>query len=159
MPDGRIVDGRSELEVGKEPYWYLSADGDDYVRGLFDRHYSRRRYRHKQPRRFIGPGAYILLRTFACDAAFIWKKFRDRCEGQTGVNCMFFRNESQIQSSTLISQADAIADAVWPGERHYTYVNAKKIKSTNPGYCFLKAGWTRRGATQGGLIILDRPGG
>jgi hypothetical protein len=72
---------------------------------------------------------------------------------------MFFRNESQIQSSTLISQADAIADAVWPGERHYTYVNAKKIKSTNPGYCFLKAGWTRRGATQGGLIILDRPGG
>lgn len=139
------------------PHWYLTQDGDDYARELFDRHYSRIKYKDgRQPTRFIGPGQYILLRTWDCDAIFAWKKFIDACEGQYGINCSIFRNESSIQSSTLIQEADAIADFAWPGERHYTYVNAKKIQSTNPGYCFIRAGWQRCGTTKGGLVILER---
>jgi len=44
----------------------------------------------------------------------------------------------------------------WPGERLYTYVNSHKIRSTNPGYCFLRAGWRKCGMTKGGLIILEK---
>ena len=141
-------------------YWWVTKDGDDYVRELFDRHYSRRfGCKSKQ---FIGPGEHIVLRTWECDAIFAWRKFIDGCidertgKPQAGVNCCFFRNESEIKSSILIRQADAIADFCWPGLWHYTYVNAAKVKSINPGYCFKKAGWKRCGLTKSGLLILEK---
>lgn len=143
--------------------WWITKDGDDYAREFFDRHYSRRRYQDgRRPKKFVGPGEYILLRTWECDALFCWKKFMDGCidertgERQIGINCSIFRNESKYQSSELIRQADAIADFCWPGERHYTYVNAEKIKSTNPGFCFIRAGWQRCGRTKGGLVVLEK---
>lgn len=44
----------------------------------------------------------------------------------------------------------------WPGERLYTYVNGGKVRSSNPGYCFLVAGWRKCGVTKDkGLIILE----
>lgn len=149
--------------IGKKMlHWWLTKDGDDYVRDVLDRHYSRRRYRDgRKPKLFIGPGQYILLRTLHCDAIFAWRRFIDGCidertrKPQDGVNCAFFRNESGIRSSDLIRQADAIADFCWPGMRHYTYVNAEKIRSTNPGYCFIAAGWKRVGMTKGGLFVLE----
>jgi hypothetical protein len=30
------------------------------------------------------------------------------------------------------------------------------VRSTNPGFCFLVAGWRRCGRTKGGLLILER---
>lgn len=66
------------------------------------------------------------------------------------------RNEGTHRSSDLVRQADAIADAIWPGRRHYTYVNPQGVRSTNPGCCFRKAGWRRCGRTKGGLLILER---
>ena len=36
-------------------------------------------------------------------------------------------------------------------------VDPKAVRSTNPGYCFMAAGWRRCGVTKGGLIILERP--
>ncbi len=86
---------------------------------------------------------------------FVWRKFIDD-SGQTGANCAVFRNESPILSSKLIRQADTIADFAWPGERHYTYVNPEAIRSTNPGFCFVAAGWRRRGMTKNGLLIFER---
>jgi len=44
----------------------------------------------------------------------------------------------------------------WPPQRLYTTVNPRKIKSTNPGFCFLCAGWRRCGFTESGLIILEK---
>ena len=141
----------------ESPHWFLSKDGDDYVREFFDRHYSRiYRKDGRRSKKFIGPGQYILLRTWDCDAIFAWRKFIDDCPGQFGVNCAIFRNESPHKSSALIREADAIADFAWPGERHYTYVNAQKIQSVNPGYCFKRAGWRQCGETRGGLVILER---
>jgi hypothetical protein len=86
---------------------------------------------------------------------FVWRKFIDD-SGQQGVNCAVFRNESSLRSSDLIRQADAVADCAWPGERHYTYVNSEAIRSTNPGFCFVAAGWRRCGMTRNGLIVLER---
>lgn len=98
-----------------------------------------------------------MLRTFDCDAMFVWRRFiDDAIPRQRGVNCAVFRNESKIISSELIRQADAVADLLWPGARHYTYVDAQKVRGTVPGDCFLRAGWRRRGKTKGGKHILDR---
>jgi len=38
-----------------------------------------------------------------------------------------------------------------------TFVNAAKIKSSNPGCCFKKAGWQHVGFTQGGLYAFQLP--
>lgn len=139
-----------------EPLWWLSKDGDKDLLNLYERHYSCYEYRDGRKRyQFVGPGETIVLRTFAGDAMFVWRKFIDD-SGQQGINCAVFRNESKYQSSVLIRQADAIADFCWPSERHYTYVAAEKIRSTNPGFCFLAAGWQRCGKTKGGLVILER---
>jgi hypothetical protein len=104
---------------------------------------------------FCGPGEKVVLRTEAGDAFFVWRKFIDD-SGQVGINCAAFRNEGPRRSSDLIQQADAIADCLWPGERHYTYVNAARVQSKNPGYCFRVAGWRRCGYTKGGLIVMER---
>lgn len=136
--------------------WYLTKDGDVSCLALYERHYSRYAYADgRRQSQFVGPGESIVLRTGDADAMFVWRKFIDD-SGQQGVNCAVFRNESEHRSSQLIRQADAIADHVWPRERHYTYVNPKAVRSTNPGFCFMAAGWRRCGLTKGGLIILER---
>lgn len=37
-----------------------------------------------------------------------------------------------------------------------TKVRPSAVRSTNPGYCFLAAGWRRAGKTQGGLTIVEK---
>ena len=139
-----------------EPLWWLTKDGDSKCLEMYERHYSAYHYKDGRVRKlFVGPGEKLVLRTLNGDAFFVWRKFIDR-SGQVGVNCAAFRNESKHQSSELIRQADAIANCIWPDCRHYTYINAQKIKSPNPGFCFLKAGWQRCGSTKSGLLVLDR---
>ena len=138
-----------------EPVWYGTKDGDAACYELYERHYSSSKNKNRKQRQFVGPGESIVLRTFDGDAFFVWRRFIDD-SGQSGINCAAFRNESEYRSSELIRQADAIADFCWPGERHYTFVDAAKIRSSNPGFCFLAAGWRRCGRTKKGLIILER---
>lgn len=150
--------------------WWLTKDGDEYCLEMYLRHYSANRYADGRREngngssryQFVGPGEKWVLRTWDCSAMWVWRKFIDDCidqrtgQRQQGINCAVFRNESPQRSSTLVRAADAIADCIWPGERHYTYVDAKKIRSKNPGYCFLKAGWQRAGHTKNGLIVLEK---
>lgn len=137
-------------------HWWLTKDGDADCLDLYERHYSARIYKDGRQRKlFCGPGEKVVLRTPRGDAFFVWRRFIDG-SGQRGINCATFRNEGTIQSSLLIRQADAIADCVWPDSRHYTYVDAAAIQSTNPGACFLFAGWRRCGRTKGGLVVLER---
>ncbi len=138
------------------PDWYLTKDGDPVCRVLFDRHYSRRVYADgRKPKLFVGPGEKVVLRTACGQAMFVWRKFIDD-SGQQGINCAVFRNETGIQSSVLIRQADAIADCLWPHCRHYTFVAAASVRSQNPGWCFTCAGWSKCGKTKRGLIIMER---
>ena len=97
----------------------------------------------------------MVLLTLDCNALFIWRKFIS-LDDQCGVNCAVFRNEGDIISSELIKCACELAWQRWPGERLYTYVNDSKVKSPNPGYCFLCAGWRKCGRNKNGrLTILE----
>lgn len=139
----------------QDEYWMIAKDGDIQARAIFGRHYSFHHYRDGRLHKlFVGPGEKIVLITAQGNALFIWRKFIDK-SGQTGINCTAFRNESQIKSSDLIKEAMSWAWRKWPGQRLYTYVNAAKIRSTNPGYCFKQAGWKLCGQTKKGLKILE----
>jgi DNA modification methylase len=136
-------------------YWHKYKDGNQKGLELYERHYSAYQYADGRERKlFCGPGEKTVLLTHNGDALFVWRKFID-ASGQKGVNCAVFRNESEILSSELIKEAMAIAWLRWPGERLYTYVNADKILSVNPGYCFKQAGWKACGETNGGLKVLE----
>jgi len=137
--------------------WVEVKDGNDTGRALFDRHYSRYRYKDgRRPLLYVGPGAKMVLLTPCARALFVWRRFISR-DGQEGVNCAIFRNEGAGRSSDLIMAADVLADQRWPGERHYTYVNPRALRSTNPGYCFLMAGWRHCGITKRHrYLILER---
>lgn len=145
------------------PLWWVTKDGDLDCLELYERHYSCNHYADGRARRlFVGPGEKFVLRTEPADALFAWREFIDDCidqrtgRGQEGINCAVFRNESAHRSSELIRQADAIADVLWPGRRHYTYVDREKVASANPGFCFISAGWRRCGVTKSGLVVLER---
>lgn len=139
------------------PDWWLTKDGDLDCLELYERHYSAYQYADGRQRKlFVGPGEKVVLRTKRGDAMFVWRKFIDD-SGQQGINCAVFRNESKSLSSALIQQADSIADCLWPDSRHYTFVRPEAVRSTNPGFCFIKAGWRRCGETGKGLKILERP--
>ena len=68
--------------------------------------------------------------------------------GLDGWICTIFRNEGAGLSSDLILAAEAYLanlNVTCGPDGLMTYVWTKKIRSTNPGCCFLKAGWTRTG--------------
>lgn len=137
--------------------WITIVDGNDEARALFERHYSRKQYKDgRTPKLFVGPGSKLVLTTPCRRALFVWRKFISG-DGQTGVNCAIFRNESAGKSSALIAEAEAIAEQRWPGERRYTYVNPKKVRDGVPGWCFIQAGWQPCGITKWNkLLIFER---
>jgi hypothetical protein len=136
--------------------WQEVKDGDETARDIFDGHYSRYRYADgRKPKLFVGPGQKMVLITAKANALFVWRKFISG-DGQQGVNCAVFRNEGAGLSSRLIQEAVSLAWERWPQQRLYTYVNPRKVQSSNPGFCFLKAGWRRCGVTKKRkLLILE----
>jgi hypothetical protein len=138
-------------------FWVPTRDGDYRANEIFCRHYSKYWYRDgRKPKKFIGPGEYICLVLPDYSGLFVWRKFIS-ADGQQGVNCSVFRNESSILSSLLILEAEKWAWDRWPGERLYTYINVGKIRSQNPGCCFKKAGWKICGVTKiNKLLILEK---
>ena len=147
-----------ELLFPDENPWTKVRDGNDRARAIFDRHYSRIVYKDgRKPKLFVGPGEKIVLLSTCNKAIFVWRKFISD-DGQQGVNCAVFRNESNHKASKLILLAEQIAWKRWPGERLYTYVNQKKIRAKqNPGHCFIIAGWRPCGITKSRkLIILEK---
>jgi len=144
-------------------HWIQTTDGDPLAAALYRRHYSCRQYQdgrrddptNRNRNLFVGPGEKMVLVTSDYKALFVWRKFIDK-SGQFGVNCAVFRNESRTLASELIKDACAWAWQRWPGQRLYTYVDASAIQSTNPGYCFRRAGWQRCGISKKRkLIILE----
>ena len=144
------------LELSKST-WVRVKDGNITAWALFQRHYSKYHYKDgRKPKLFVGPGEKIVLITQDGKSLFVWRRFID-ASGQKGVNCSVFRNESSRRSSDLILEAEEFAKERWPNERFYTYVNAEKIQSVNPGYCFKMAGWKTCGVTKvNKLIILEK---
>lgn len=134
--------------------WISVRDGNTTASAVYDRHYSRNPASVGDPR-VAGPGFKMVLLTPCARALFVWRKFISK-DQQDGVNCAIFRNEGAGLSSALILEAMQMGWARWPGERFYTYVNPRRVKSRNPGYCFLKAGWRRCGITKTRkLLVLE----
>ena len=134
--------------------WLPALDGDPRALALYQRHYSCTNFAPVN-RQFMPPGEKMVLLTLECNALFGWLKNRvERYDKQIGVCCTVFRNESAHRSSDLIREAMEIAWEKWPGERLFTYVDASKVASVNPGYCFKRAGWTTAGKSKGGLVLL-----
>ena len=138
--------------------WFEVKDGDPRAVGLFRRHYSCKNSKADHLRYgFSGQGESMILLTQDCRALFGWRKQKISDDGQKGTNCFIFRNEGSVLSSELIKEAVDLARARWGiKERLYTYVNSHKIRSTNAGTCFIKAGWKRlKERSKGGLTILE----
>ena len=136
--------------------WIAVKDGDADAFELMKRHYSYRPYRDRKL--FVGPGEKMVLMTADTLALFVWRKFKNKSRPEGGVNCAVFRNEGSALSSRLILGAEEMAWERWPGETLYTYVSPRKIRGTNPGFCFMKAGWKRlkERTKWNGLVILEK---
>jgi hypothetical protein len=127
-------------------YWLRSHKFDPVGAALADRHYSRRKIGAPQ---FMPPGQTIVLVPPTEDAVFGWWR-PDPASGIKAMNgldgwtCTIFRNESAFRSSDLIRDAEtAIAEFGYDcgPDGLLTYVFDRKVRSTNPGFCFKKAGW------------------
>lgn len=144
--------------VQASEHWYRCKQNYQGAIALYRRHYSCRHGRYDLSHSIVGPGERVVLITADEDALFVWRRELYRMDGQDGVNCAVFRNEGDVLSSDLIIEAERIAWERWPGERLFTFVNAGRIRSINPGCCFKRAGWSRCGETQTGLLVLEKAG-
>jgi len=135
--------------------WRLSHRADPAARSIADRHYNRQKPGTPQ---FVPPGRCIVLISDNALWVTSWPfaEYVKHHWAGAWVNNLF-RNESDDLSSELIRQAVAATRWFWkvPELGMITFVDAAKIRSTNPGYCYLQAGFRRVGYTQGGLVALQ----
>jgi hypothetical protein len=133
-------------------YWYKAKSGkfDKVGAALADRHYSRRKPGSPQ---FMPPGQTIVLIAKGMDAVFGWHRPHPSSgiklmSGLDGWMCTIFRNESPHRSSDMILDAEraiVILGHDCGADGLITYVWDDRVSSVNPGYCFKKAGWSKRG--------------
>lgn len=165
--------------------WLLSSSSDRRALDVVDGagpflghgpHYSRRTPGSKT---FTGVGQEIVLVT-GCGRA-VWACVRQKTPATRGTGAsrgrsaiadarvryvwrnMLFRNLGAGLSSDLIRAATAATYVEWqkrygelPQERLRTEIGVREIRSTNPGYCYLMAGW-ERGPQKRGKLFLYAP--
>ena len=139
-------------------YWRPATKGSRDGALLADRHYSRRKIGSPQ---FMPPGETMVLIGEMRDALWGWWRPHpasglSSMNGLDGWTCTIFRNESPLLSSELVLQAEVeLARSRDCGpDGMLTYVHDAKVRSTNPGYCFLMAGWRRIGRSRDGRKTL-----
>jgi hypothetical protein len=145
-------------------YWFAVKDTYPPLVDLYRRHYSSKQKAAWIYRRYgiSGIGESLSLCTVTGSAGFCWTKQKIRDDGQDGINCSFFRNESALLSSELILEAEFMALCKWKGTtRLFTYIDPEKTKKRRgkrnaPGYCFLMAGWRQCGTSKDGKVILEK---
>lgn len=138
-------------------HWFKSHRADPAARKIADRHYNRQKPGTPQ---FVPPGRCLVLKTPTAFWVTSWP-FAEyvRHAWPRAWICSAFRNEGKVLSSVLIRQALAVSRWKWPEVPELgmvTFVDRSKVRSTNPGSCYLHAGFTRlREKTKGGLIVLQ----
>jgi len=138
--------------------WHLSNRFDPRALPLADRHYNRQKPGTPQ---FVPPGRCLVLLTE--DAGALWvtswpfAEYTKHAWAGAWVNSLF-RRESGHLASELILQAVAATMWRWPDIPELgmiTFVNAAKVESENPGYCYEMAGFKRVGFSRGGLLTYQ----
>jgi len=128
--------------------WTRTTKFDPHCAALADRHYSRRTVGSPQ---FMPPGQTLVLK--APEAVWGWWRPHPDAgitpmNGLDGWTCTIFRNESSVLSSEMVWDAErALLEEygeVGP-DGLLTYVWDRKVASSNPGFCFKKAGWRAAG--------------
>ena len=136
----------------------MSHRADPPAVRIADRHYNRQKPGTPQ---FVPPGRCLVLLSEEKMALWVtswpFAKYVKHNWAGAWINSLF-RNEGNILSSILIEEA--IAATIWhwkspPKLGIITFVDANQIKSTNPGYCYQKAGFEKVGFTNGGLVVLQ----
>jgi hypothetical protein len=172
--------GAWELSSSSDPRALDIVDGSDFPKDLFSLaakghgpHYSRRT---PGSRTFTGVGQEIVL-VSTCGRA-VWACVRQKTPMAVGTGTsrgrdgttdhkasyvwrnIIFRNLGAGLSSDLIRTATEVTFREWqsrygqlPEERLRTEVDVKAVRSTNPGYCYLMAGWTRGELKRGKLFF------
>lgn len=135
--------------------WRKSDRFDPASLPLADRHYNRQKPGTPQ---FVPPGRCLVLLAEDRSALWVtsWPHFRaDQWEG-AWINTLF-RNEGSFVSSALIRSAVSHTRAHFgetPDLGMVTFIDPSKVQSTNPGYCYLVAGFRHAGWTPKGLRVL-----
>ena len=141
-----------------ESPWRLSDRFDPAALPLADRHYNRQKIGSPQ---FVPPGRCLVL--LAADRTAVWAtswpyaQYVQHAWPGAWI-CSIFRNEGPRLSSEMILHAVAHTRAWQPDAPvlgMVTFVNARKVRSANPGYCYLKAGFRKVGRTKGGLLAFQ----
>lgn len=140
------------MEILARGNLYQVSPADMGVRALAKRHYSVKRGGDS----WWSPAKTLCLTNIDRTIAFVWQSPLYRKDGQKGYNCTLFRNEDSRLSSEIILEAEGIVLEAWGYDRLYTYVDPKQITSSNPGYCFLKAGWQKVGMSKSGKKLLEK---
>lgn len=139
--------------------WRLSHRYDRAALPLADRHYNRQKPGTPQ---FVPPGRNLVL---LADGPALWTsswpyaEFTKHRWAGAWVNSLF-RREGGALASTLIRAAVAATRWHWPDVPPLgmvTFVDPSKVRSANPGCCYLMAGFERDGTTQGGLLAFRLP--
>jgi hypothetical protein len=106
----------------------------------------------------IGASDRLVLTTHQSDALIIFRESRDEWLDPllTGVQCTLFRNEGHFRCASLVREAvEEHVTKKWPHTRLFTLVQGRRIVASNPGRCFVAAGWRRCRMMVGGLIVLE----
>lgn len=141
-------------------YWQMTHQADPAAARLADKHYSRQKPGTSQ---FMPAGRKVVLIAPEYDAVFGWvwpyPRYCNRKMLKNAWYCSIFRNESAHLSSDMIREAVAIANHIWGKtlDGAITYVDASKVQSRNPGYCFKKAGFISSGVSTKGYLQLHLP--
>ncbi len=127
---------------------------------MADRHYSRQKIGSPQ---FVPPGRCLVLYTETETGRALWvtswpfAEYVKHAWAGAWV-CSLFRNEKAALSSLLITQAVAATRYTFgepPALGMITFVLPSAIRSTNPGYCYQRAGFKRCGAAKDGKPCLQ----
>lgn len=128
-------------------YWKISNPRDREAARLYDRHYTRLKFRPGSigKNQITSTERALVLVTANHDALWTtqWPDPRARNDGRHIWLNSIFRNEGDVLSSDLISEAVAITRWYWwpfvPPDGFVSYIAPQCVKSSNPGYCYQKS--------------------
>jgi hypothetical protein len=170
---------RFDIDMGP-PGWLEPIGCEHWMRskqGKYDRigvelvrgHYSRRKPNSPQ---FMPPGETIVLVTR--DQLSVWGWWRPHpksgiqaMNGLDGFTCTVFARHGGTLASELVLDSERALKSLLDASRlaapcgpdgMLTYVERRKVRSTNPGYCYKVAGWRKIGCcAKGTKDLLWKP--